>query len=155
MTHAVRAGVVASAGLAIAYVLVVRTASGSTDHLLDQIRSDWYLLAPIVLAFGAQVALFLELRRRRALHPVGTAAASLGSGTSAAGMVACCAHHIAELAPFLGLSAAAPFLYGARAWFMLLGLSASGVGIALALRRLRQLPALPPPEEGSSSCEGH
>jgi hypothetical protein len=132
-------GVVSGSLLAAAYLIVVRAASGSPEHLADQVLTDWYLLAPIVVGFGVQVALFVELRRRRALEATVLAGASAGTATSVAGMVGCCAHHVAELAPFLGLAAAAPFLYRARVAFMLLGLAANGAGILVARRRLRRL----------------
>jgi hypothetical protein len=35
-------GVIAAAGLALFYVLVVAGASGSWEHLIDQSRQDWY-----------------------------------------------------------------------------------------------------------------
>lgn len=144
----------ASGLLAFAYVLVVRVASGSMEHLVDQARTDWYLLVPIVAGFGVQVALLVELRRRRALHRTGMAAASAGTGASTVGMMACCAHHLADLAPFLGLSAAAPFLSRNRVGFMLVGLVASGIGIAVATRRVRRLGLPEPTREVDQTCEG-
>lgn len=152
MRRRLASGLLASAALAMAYAAIVRMASGSTEHLLSQIRSDWFLLIPIVLGFGIQVALFLELRRRQRVHRSGMAAASAATGTSAAGMLACCAHHIADLAPFLGLSAAAPFLLRYRIAFMLVGLTINAVGIGVAARRLRRLPTVDRIEEVEVLC---
>ena len=52
------------------------SASGSNAHLRDQLRTDWYLVAAVALAFGVQVALFVELRRRHRLQAASTAAVS-------------------------------------------------------------------------------
>jgi hypothetical protein len=139
-SRSVRIGVVAGAAMFAFYVVVVRFASGSGTHLRDQLRSDWYLVAAVALAFGVQVALFVELRRRHRLHAASTAAASAGMGASTVGMIACCAHHLADLAPFLGVAGAATFLYDYRLPFVTAGLATNVVGIVLAVRRLRALP---------------
>jgi hypothetical protein len=46
-----------------------------------------------------------------------------------AAMVACCAHHVTDVLPILGLTAAATFLADYRVAFMLLGLGTTIVGI--------------------------
>lgn len=135
-----RAGALGAAGLAVFYALVVGLASGSVDHLADQARQDWYLLVPIVAGFGVQVGLMAELRRRHRLHRAAMAAGGAGTAGSAAGMVACCAHHLADLAPFLGASGAATFLYDRRVAFMLGGLAVNALGVIVSLRKLQRLP---------------
>jgi hypothetical protein len=61
-----------------------------------------------------------------------------GAGTSTAAMVACCAHHVAELLPLLGLSAAASFLAAYKIPFMLIGLAMNGIGIVVVWRAIRK-----------------
>lgn len=58
-------GALASAAMTLFYVMAVLGASRSIEHLADQVRTDWYLLLPIVAGFGVQAGLFVELRRRR------------------------------------------------------------------------------------------
>ncbi len=145
-------GVAAGAAMLGFYVVVVRFASGSSEHLGDQLRADWYLITAVALAFGLQVALFVELRRRHRLHAASTAAVSAGMGASTAGMIACCAHHLADLAPFLGLAGAATFLYDYRLMFVTVGLVINGIGITLAVRRLRAMPLTPPHDEERAPC---
>ena len=140
-SRSVRAGAVGAAGLVAFYAVVVGFASGSVDHLADQARQDWYLLAPIIAGFGIQVGLMAELRRRHRLHRASMVAGGTGTAGSAAGMVACCAHHLADLAPFLGASGAATFLYDQRVAFMLAGLAVNVVGVAVGVRRLHRLPS--------------
>ena len=135
--RSVRVGIVASAALAAFYVAVVWGASGSLRHLEDQARSDWYYLVPILGGFGLQVALVAELRARHRLHRAEAAAGGAGAGASTAGMIACCAHHLADLAPFVGATGAAAFLTDYRIPFMVVGIGVNAAGIAVAGRRLR------------------
>jgi hypothetical protein len=61
--HSLRSGATASGPSSGFYVAVV-AASGGWEHLRDQARADGRLLMPIIVAFGTQVALSVELRRR-------------------------------------------------------------------------------------------
>ena len=139
--RSVRAGMLAAAGLALFYVVVVAGASGSWQHLTDQAANDWYYLVPIMGGFGVQVALVAELRRRHRLDRAAAAAGGAGAGASTAGMIACCAHHIADLVPLIGATGAAAFLTSYRVPFMVVGIGVNAAGIALAAHRLRQSPA--------------
>lgn len=136
-------GLVASGLLALFYVLVVRLASGSGEHLVDQIRRDWYLLVAILAGFGIQVACIVELRRRHRLGHAALAAGGTGSGASALGMVACCAHHLADLLPVLGATGAAAFLLDWRVPFMVDGIAINALGVAASVRRLRRISTEP------------
>jgi hypothetical protein len=146
-TSARRAGVVAALGMAGFYVLVVGWAGGR-EHLADQVREDWWLVAPITVAFAAQVGVMVELRHRHARHHGLAPAAGAASSTSAAGMVACCAHHLVELAPLAGLSGFATTLNDARVPLMVAGLALNLAVLAAALRRLHRTPA----DRGALAC---
>jgi len=146
-TRARRWGVVAASGLAAFYVAVL-AASGGWTHLADQARADWWLLTPIIVAFGAQVALTVELRHRhRTEHLVATTGA--GTGASAVGMVACCAHHLADLVPLVGAAGVAGFLFEWRIALMTVGLVVNLVAVTVAARRLS---ALTHRTAGSMTC---
>lgn len=134
--RSVRAGLLAATGLGVFYAGVIGWASGGA-HLADQVGADWPYLVAIISGFGTQVALLAELRHRRAARAAEHAAAGAGTGASAVGMVACCAHHLADLAPIAGVSGAAAFLSDWRVEFMLAGITVNAVGVAVAARRLR------------------
>ena len=134
-----RAGGLAAAGLALFYAAVVGGVGGLV-HLGQQAASDWPWLAMILAGFGAQVGLYVELRRRRRLHGAVRAAAGTGGGASVVGMVACCAHHVADVAPVIGASGAAVFLTSYRLPIMLAGIAINAVGVLVAARRLRRTP---------------
>lgn len=131
------AGIAGSGILAGFYVAVVWGASGSFGHLVDQIQADWYYLAAIIAGLGVQVALMAELRRRHRLHHTVAAAGGAGASASTAGMIACCAHHLADLAPFVGATGLATFLTDYRVPFMVLGIGVNAVGVVVASMRLR------------------
>ena len=57
-----------------------------------------------------------------------------GTGTSTVAMVACCAHHLTDALPVLGLSGAAIFLNDFRIPLMAVGLGVNAVGVLVMLR---------------------
>ncbi|RIK32511.1 MAG: hypothetical protein DCC56_01505 [Anaerolineae bacterium] len=107
------------------------------DYASSQfIRDRWYVI-PIILGFGVQAALYSVLRFRlfipiTSMHGTGNVMGASG-GTSATAMVACCIHHVAEVLPILGLSAAASFLTRYQRPFMLIGLVMNLIGIGIML----------------------
>lgn len=135
--RSIRSGAVASAGMLAFYATVIVVASG-WSHFADQLRTDWYFVALIVTGFGVQVALMVELRRRHRLHAPEATATGTGASASAVGMLACCAHHLAEIAPIVGATGALAFLANYRIAFMVGGIVLNAIGIAVATRRLRQ-----------------
>ena len=59
-------------------------------------------------------------------------------GTSATAMVACCLHHVTNVLPILGISAATAFLARYQRPFMQLGLAMNLVGILVMLVTLQR-----------------
>jgi hypothetical protein len=153
------AGIAAALGMSLFYIAVVAGASQSWTHLGDQVADDWALLVFVLAGFAVQVALFTELRYRYRLQATVALTSGAGMGASTAGMVACCAHHIADLLPFLGATGAAAFLYDYRIAFVLVGIGVNAVGVTIAVRRLRRTPMPEPAAAGRqavhrpSSCD--
>ncbi len=134
------AGLLGALGLAALYLGIVSLAE-SWEHALDLFREDAPFVIPIILGFGIQVGLFTHMKL--GLHlPDGmrTAGALTGTagGTSTLAMVACCAHHVTDVLPLVGLSAAAVFLAEYRVWFMAVGLITNLIGILVMVRLLRR-----------------
>ena len=122
-----------------ALYLGIVTLAESWQHARDLLREDAPFVVPIILGFGVQVGLFTHLKL--GLHlPQGasTAGALTGTagGTSTLAMVACCAHHVTDVLPLVGLSAAAVFLAEYKVWFMAVGLLTNLIGIGVMVRIL-------------------
>ncbi|MBI2912698.1 MAG: hypothetical protein HYY03_02120 [Chloroflexi bacterium] len=129
------AGALAALLLVALYLGLVTWAQG-LGHARELLWDDRYFVAAIATGFGLQVGLFTYLRvvlpRRAAASAAGLTAA--GTGTSTAAMVACCAHHVTDALPVLGLSGAAVFLTDYRNWLMAAALAMNGLGVAFMLR---------------------
>lgn len=109
----------------------------SPVHALELFWEDRLIVVPIILGFGVQVGLYTILKKRLfvPVSDVGPSTALTGAAgtTSTVAMVACCAHHVADVLPILGLTAAATFLAEYRTLFMLVGLGTTLIGIAVML----------------------
>ncbi len=126
--------------LLTAIYLVILSIAESPQHALDQFWQDRWFVLPIILGFGVQAALYITLKKRLFV-PTGNAGPSsklmgISGTTSTIAMVACCAHHVADVLPILGLTAAASFLAQYRIAFMVLGLGTTFLGIAVMSRLL-------------------
>ena len=131
-------GLLAAAGLLGFYLAVIVAASGAA-HLRAQLALDWPWITVIIAGFGVQVALLITLReRQRARAAAAAAAACTGAGASVVGMLACCAHHVADLAPLVGVNLAATFLATYRVPFMAVGVTVNAVAIGITVRKIRE-----------------
>lgn len=118
----------------------------SPKHAVEFFWQDRWIVIPIILGFGIQVALYTILKLRlflpvNKMGPNGPMALAIAPGTSvgASGttstiaMAACCAHHLTDVLPILGLTAAATFLAKYRLAFMGVGLGTTLLGIGYML----------------------
>lgn len=133
------AGLAGAILLTVVYIGVVSLAE-SPKHAVELFWQDRLIVTPIVLGFGVQAALFTILKKRLYV-PVASSRASgplmgASGATSTVAMMACCAHHVADVLPILGLTAAAAFLAQYRTAFMLAGLGMTTLGIAVMLHIL-------------------
>jgi hypothetical protein len=129
----------ALAGAALIFLLYFGLVSWaeSPEHALEFFWQDRWIVLPIITGFGIQAGLYSILKLRLFL-PVSTSGPSgpllgAGGGTSTIAMAACCAHHVTDVLPILGLTAAAAFLAQYRTAFMLLGLGTTLLGILVML----------------------
>ena len=134
-------GLVSGIALIGLYLLVVSVAQGA-DHALALLWNDALFVSLISAGFGTQIGLFVYVRLlQRDLAREALVLAGTGTATSSLSMVACCAHHLADLLPVVGLPGIALFLVEYRTPLMLLGLATNAAGIAMMLRVLRDITA--------------
>ena len=119
------------------FYLGILTWAQGWDYASSQFARDRWYVIPIILGFGVQAALYSILRFRLFIPVASTgyAGSMMGAsgGTSATAMVACCIHHVTDVLPILGLSAAASFLTRYQRPFMLTGLAMNLIGIGVML----------------------
>ena len=107
------------------------------DSALDIFLPNRWYVVPIWISFGVQATLYSILRfrlfvPRTSTAPTGAVVGTSG-GTSVTAMVACCLHHVTDVLPVLGLSAAATFLTRYQRPLMLTSLGVNLIGILLML----------------------
>lgn len=128
------AGITAALLLTTVYLGILSIAA-SPQHAFDQFWQDGWIVAPIIIGFGVQAALYISLKKRLFVKvtTTGHSGKFMGAGgtTSTVAMVACCAHHVTDALPILGLTAASAFLAQYRIVFMLVGLVMNLVGIVV------------------------
>jgi hypothetical protein len=109
----------------------------SPKHAVEFFWQDRWIVIPIILGFGVQAALYsiLKLRLFLPVNFKSSTGASVGASgtTSTIAMAACCAHHVTDVLPILGLTIAATFLAKYRLAFMGIGLGTTLLGIGYML----------------------
>jgi hypothetical protein len=139
------AGVRAAFGMFALYVLIL-TVFQDFAHALQQARQDWLWIGLVAFGFGAQIGLYSHLRLLVSAANAASATAATGAGatTSTLGIVACCAHHLTDLAPLVALtgagslSGAIAFLNEWKYAFIAFGLIVNALGIAMTVRTIRK-----------------
>ncbi|MBI2653701.1 hypothetical protein HYX02_02710 [Candidatus Woesearchaeota archaeon] len=119
-------GILASGSL-FGFYLIVSSLLGGFSFALDNFAKLWYWMMPLIVGFGVQIGMFFYVKDE--MHKKATGAAAASTGVSTASMVACCAHHIADIAPFLGITALGLFLTKYQSTFLLAGVFSNILGI--------------------------
>lgn len=127
------AGTGAAIGLLILYFGILGLSESFSDTLY-QFGEIWYWVFLLVAGFGTQVALLVYIRGAVHSKTAGaTAGVAASGGVSMLAMIACCAHHVTDVLPILGLSVAAVFLADYQLPFILLGVFSNLAGITIML----------------------
>ena len=119
--------------LLLVYVGIIVLAEG-LEHALSQTFELWYWVVALAGGFGIQAGLFSFIRQgMRERRAATTASVSASGGISAGSMVACCAHHLSDVLPLLGLAGLAAFLADYQLYFIIAGVLSNIVGITIML----------------------
>jgi hypothetical protein len=133
-------GLFAGLSLLTIYFLIL-TVANSFGHAMDQFRDMWYWISILVLGFGIQATLYAHIRgvlKARKESGVATSSMAAAGGISTTSMVACCAHHVTDVLPILGLTAAVVFLGQYQDLFLMIGVLSNLIGITLMLRIIQK-----------------
>lgn len=130
-------GVLAGAGLITLYAITMTVLAKSFTAAIEQFQALWWLMLPLALGFGLQVGLFVKLRQKQQQRANGTLAA--GGGSATVGMLACCSHHLADVLPFLGLSALSIFLLQYQIPILVFSIAVNFLGVLMMIKKLRSI----------------
>ena len=128
----------------IAVYLGVLAVANSLEHALTEFLRLWFWMTPIIVGFAAQIGLFAYARGASGAHAGHGRGVAASGGASTVSMVACCAHHLTDVLPLVGLAGAAFFLSAYQSLFLLLGALSNLVGLVYLLgilHRHRLFPA--------------
>ncbi len=133
-------GIVAGMSLLTAYFLIL-TVANSFSHSIEQFKEMWHWITVLVLGFSIQAGLYSYIRGELKLRKhsgVATSSVAAAGGISTTSMVACCAHHVTDVLPILGISAAAIFLNHFQNVFLTVGVLSNFIGISLMLKIIQK-----------------
>jgi hypothetical protein len=126
-------GLLGSIGLLVVW-LGVLTFTESFSHALQQFNDFGPWIIILSGGFGLQLGLYSFIKSCLKKKKGGaTAEVAATGGISTGAMIACCAHHLVEILPIIGLGAAAVFLVNYQLPFIGLGIFSNLVGIAMML----------------------
>lgn len=138
MKRLVIVGVAAGTGL-LAFYFGVNWLAQGLPHAVGELGRLWFWTLPLAAGFGVQTALFYFIRRTLAARRrSATASMAVSGGVSAGSMVVCCVHHLADVLPFLGISAAAGVLASYQTFFLIMGITANLVGTVVMLETVQR-----------------
>lgn len=125
-------GLAAAMALMLVYVIILSLVQGAS-HAYSQFMIDkWYIL-PIDISFGAQVGLYTYLHFLVRQTP--KAIPTVSGSASTIAMILCCVHHVADILPIIGLSAASMFFtrYSTEFFISALAINLAGLIVILYL----------------------
>jgi len=127
-------GILGSLSLSSLYFLIL-TLLNSAEHALSQFLDLWYLMIPLIIGFGIQIGLYVYVKESFKMIKAGaaTSAVTASGGVSAVSMAACCAHHLTDILPLIGLTFLSAFLIKYQISFILLGVLSNILGIIMML----------------------
>ncbi|MBI4283068.1 MAG: hypothetical protein HY663_01200 [Chloroflexi bacterium] len=139
---AIKRHILVGAGAAVLLIIIylgLITWAQGWSHALQQAAELWYWVLTLASGFGIQAGLFSFIRQSiRERQAAATASIATSGGVSTGSMVACCAHHLSDVLPLLGLSGAAIFLVRYQLVFIIAGVLANIIGITIMLETIQR-----------------
>lgn len=117
-------------GLLVALYITIVSLFQGIDYTISRFLDLWYLMVPLIVGFGFQIGLFTYIKD---FMKMSSGTAGISGGVSAASMVACCAHHITDVVPILGISVLGIFLLEYQPVFLIFGIASNVIGMLVML----------------------
>ncbi|KKS97984.1 MAG: hypothetical protein UV73_C0004G0126 [Candidatus Gottesmanbacteria bacterium GW2011_GWA2_43_14] len=130
-------GIVASSFLLTFYFFLMRLLTGSFETAWWQFSTLWPYMTSLSAGFGIQSGLYVSLKNK---IKGGSRKMMVGnSSTSTLGMIACCAHHLTDVLPLLGLSLLTSLLIQFQKEILLLAILSNLASIIYLIRLKRKI----------------
>lgn len=146
MKKEILTGTIASFLLILFYFVVMGLTSRSWSATISQFRQLWYWMIILAAGFGIQIGLYTHIKyqilnikntNQKSNISKNTDISVVGSSTaSGVSMIACCAHHLTDVLPIIGLSGAAVFLTQYQVPLIILGVAVNGFGTIYMLKQI-------------------
>lgn len=111
------------------YLIIMVFFAGYKDSINQLIElKEWII--PLIIGFSIQVGLYTHMRSGlKGGNGAANKALATSGTTSTGSMIACCAHHLTDVLPLLGFTAATIFVTKYQTSFLLLGIISNVIGI--------------------------
>ena len=135
----VLSGIIASLILFSLYFLILILAN-SLQHAIDEFTRMWYWVLLLIIGFGIQIGLYTYTKSYIKLKSIlGIKGNIVATGSvSTASMLACCAHHLSDILPIIGLSVAVVFFNKYQILFLVIGILSNFIGIIYMLNIIKK-----------------
>ena len=132
-------GILGSVLLLGLYFIIVSLAN-SFQHALQEFQRMWYWMLLLVIGFGVQIGLMSYIREvMKAKKSFTSTKKVVATGSiSTASMISCCAHHITDIIPILGVSAVSLFFTKYQVWFLIIGILSNILGVYWMLMTMQR-----------------
>ena len=131
-------GLVAALLLPAVYLTIISLLN-TFAYAVSEFGKAWYWISALSVGFGIQIGLFSFIRHAaKAKTAALTAEVTASGGISTVAMIACCAHYVAAVLPFIGFSAAGLFLAKYQVSFFIIGIFSNLVGIMIMLIHIQK-----------------
>lgn len=127
-------GLIGGVSLILFYFLLMSVSSGDWRATISQFKELWYWMILLAGGFAVQIGLFAHLKMKSSKAVVVTS-----TGTSAASIIACCAHHLSDVLAITGLSGAAVLISSYQTQLIILGILMNIFGIIYMLKQIKKL----------------
>lgn len=125
--------------LLLGFYFAIVSLAATFRHAVDELLALWFWIVPLVVGFGFQAGLFAYVKGYAKVASASAKGSIAASGSlSTLSMAACCAHHVTDFLPLLGLSAAALFLTQYQTVFLTVGVVSNLIGINLMFRIIQK-----------------
>lgn len=128
-------GLLGSLGLVVFYFATLLLVNRDIRHPWRQFLLFQPWMGLLILGFGVQVGLFSLLRVNKEARVLTGA----GAGVSGVSMAACCAHHLVDVMPILGVSGLAIFLGEYQKQLLILGVVMNFIGVGIMIRMVNKI----------------